>query len=68
MSEELQGALLLSRDEVEQEYGLSRRWLELAAVSGNGPPYLKISRRMVRYRRDQLETWLDSRAKNHSSQ
>jgi hypothetical protein len=29
---------LLSRDDIEAEYSLSRRWLELAALSGNGPP------------------------------
>lgn len=51
---------LLSRDEIEAEYGVSRRWLELAALSGEGPPYLKISRRMVRYRRSDLERWLEA--------
>ena len=28
---------LLSREEIQKEYGLSRRWLELAALKGNGP-------------------------------
>ena len=34
---------LLTRDEIAAEYGISRRWLELAALSGNGPPTLHIS-------------------------
>lgn len=53
---------LLSRDDIERETdgGITRRWLELAAHRGEGPPMLKISRRMVRYRRDAFEAWLDS--------
>lgn len=51
---------LLSRDEIETEYGITRRWLELAAYRGDGPPMRKISRRMVRYDRAEFETWLDA--------
>lgn len=51
---------LLSRDEVEAEYGITRRWLELAAHRGDGPPMRKISRRMVRYDRAEFEAWLDA--------
>lgn len=59
---------LLSRDDVEREYNLSRRWLELAALNGGGPPMVRLSRRMVRYRRDALEAWLDSRTVTSTSQ
>ncbi len=52
---------LLSRDDIEREYKLSRRWLELAALTGDGPPMLRISRRMVRYQRGTFEDWLASR-------
>jgi len=52
---------LLSRDEVEQEDGLTRRWLELAAWRGDGPPMIRISRKMIRYRRSDLEDWLVER-------
>ena len=58
---------LLSRDEIEVEYGLSRRWLELAALSGNGPPMTRISSRMVRYQRGTFEDWLDARTVNSTS-
>ena len=54
---------LLSRDEIEYEYGLTRRWLELAALTGNGPPFVKISNRMVRYRRGVFEKWVDDRTR-----
>lgn len=52
---------LLSRDDVAYRFGLSRRWLELAAHKGEGPPMVKISRRMVRYRAADIEAWLQAR-------
>ena len=58
---------LLTRDDIEAEYGLSRRWLELAALSGNGPPMVRLSRRMVRYQRGTFEDWLATRTVNSTS-
>jgi len=52
---------LLSRDDVEREYGISRRWLELAALAGNGPPMVRLTPRLVRYRRDDLDDWVASK-------
>lgn len=52
------GDHLLSRDDIEAEYRLTRRWLELAALRGDGPPFFRISRRLVRYRRADFERWL----------
>lgn len=55
---------LLSRDDIERETGggITRRWLELAAHQGSdGPPYVKVGRRTVRYRRADFEAWLASR-------
>jgi predicted DNA-binding transcriptional regulator AlpA len=52
---------LLSRTEVHEEFGISRRWLELAALSGEGPPYVRVSNRMVRYQRSVLEAWIADR-------
>jgi len=54
---------LLSRDQIERETGggITRRWLEMAAFRGDGPPFIKLSRRCVRYRRVDYETWLARR-------
>ena len=52
------GDHLLSRDDIEDQYRLTRRWLELAALRGDGPPFVKISSRLVRYRRSDFENWL----------
>ena len=59
---------LLSRDQIEAEYGLGRRWLELAAIRGDGPPMVKLSWRMVRYKRADLENWLTARTVTSTSQ
>lgn len=58
----------LSRDQVESEYGISKRFLELAAVKGGGPIMTKISARMVRYRRADIEEWLTSKRIAHTSE
>jgi predicted DNA-binding transcriptional regulator AlpA len=51
---------LLSRAEVEVSFGLSRRFLEIAAVRGDGPPMVKIGR-SVRYRSEDLRVWIEAR-------
>lgn len=63
-----QPSILLSRDQIEAEYNISRRWLELAALTGDGPVFLKIGARTVRYRRDELERWLAQRVVRSTSQ
>lgn len=57
---------LLTRAEVEMNFGLSRRFLEVSAVRGDGPPMVKIGR-SVRYRVADLRTWIDARRVNSTS-
>ncbi|MFD1156948.1 helix-turn-helix transcriptional regulator [Roseovarius aestuarii] len=60
---------LLSRDDIAREYkGISRRWLELAALNGRGPPMVRLSARMVRYQRGAFEDWLESHVVSNTSQ
>jgi predicted DNA-binding transcriptional regulator AlpA len=58
---------LLSRAEVEVNFGLSRRFLEVSAVRGDGPPMVKIGR-SVRYRVADLRNWIEARRVNSTSQ
>ena len=51
---------LLTREEVEETYGITKRFLEIAAVRGDGPPMIKIGR-SARYRARDLELWIESR-------
>lgn len=57
---------LLTRRTVEAELGLSRRWLEIAAVRGDGPPFVKINRRVF-YRYGDLLGWIAARLTTSTS-
>lgn len=59
--------MLLSRAEVEVHFGLTRRFLEVSAVRGDGPPYIKINR-AVRYRTGDLREWIKSHRVNSTSE
>jgi len=50
-------ARLLTRAEVEAEYGIGKRYLEVAVTRREGPAYVKIGR-SVRYRRVDIEAWI----------
>lgn len=59
---------VLTRTEVEQRFGFpTKRFLELAAVKGDGPPFLKIGR-SVRYRVGDIRTWLETKKVASTSQ
>ena len=58
---ELNPERLLTRDEVEALFGITRRYLEVSAVRGDGPPMIRVESRMVRYRIADLREWLDAR-------
>ena len=55
---ELSPERLLTRKEVEQVFGYpSKRFLELAALRGDGPMMVRIGR-SVRYRVSDLRSWI----------
>lgn len=57
---------LLSRPDVDLHFGISRRFLEVSAVRGDGPPMVKIGR-SVRYRVGDLREWIESRRVSSTS-
>ena len=50
--------MLLTRDQVQAEFGLTRRFLELSAWRGDGPPMIKLGR-AVRYKRADVLAWIE---------
>lgn len=50
---------LLTRPEVAERYGISRRYLEIAVVRGEGPPLIRIGR-AVRYRSSDVKAWIEA--------
>jgi len=58
---------LLSRVDIQNIFGISQRFLEVAAVKGGGPAYHKIGRN-VRYRVADLRHWIDAQRVNSTSE
>lgn len=58
---------LLTRAEVEARFGLSRRFLEVAAVKGDGPMMVRLGR-AVRYRVGDVRAWIEARRVASTSQ
>jgi predicted DNA-binding transcriptional regulator AlpA len=50
---------LLSREQVEARFGISRRFLEKHANGSDGPKHVKIGR-LTRYRVKDVRAWLDT--------
>lgn len=49
---------LMTRQEVADHFGIPKRFLEISAIRGDGPPMVKIGR-LVRYRPSDIRQWLD---------
>lgn len=49
----------LTRDEAASYLGVAKGTLEQWAVKGHGPPFYKISRRLVRYKQRELDLWIE---------
>jgi excisionase family DNA binding protein len=58
---------LLTQDEAAELLKLSVRTVERLRVSGTGPKFLKIFR-SVRYRPEDVQTWLASRVRGSTSE
>jgi hypothetical protein len=59
-------ATLLTQREAANVLRLSERTLERSRVTGFGPPFCKLGRRVL-YRQDDLERWITSRVVRSTS-
>lgn len=48
---------LLTRFEVEQHFGIPKRYLETCVARGEGPPIVRIGR-LARYRTKDIQEWI----------
>jgi len=48
---------LLSRDEVEQRFGISKRFLELAVARRSGPKFVRVGS-LIRYTVKDIRGWI----------
>jgi hypothetical protein len=47
--------------------GMTPRFLQLARMSGKGPPYIRISARAIRYKPETLRAWLEERERTSTA-
>lgn len=59
---------IVKTEEAEAISGMSRSWLEKARLSGNGPPFLRVGPKAVRYRVGDIRSWLASRRRSNTAQ
>ncbi len=57
----------LSTKQAARYLGVSYQYLEVQRCHGDGPPYLTLGRRMVRYLKSDLDAWATSQRKTHTS-
>ena len=56
----------MTTDEAAEYVRLSARTLERYRVTGEGPKYLKLGRRVL-YQRSELDTWLENKIRRSTS-
>jgi predicted DNA-binding transcriptional regulator AlpA len=59
--------ILLSEDEAAKAIGLTPRFLTERRRTGDGPPYVRVSARCVRYRPEDIEQWAASLLRTSTS-
>ena len=57
---------LLTVREAAAILSVSIAWMEARRFRGDGPPFIRIGARGIRYRRDKLREWIGSRAEYHA--
>jgi excisionase family DNA binding protein len=61
-------APLLTQEQVAEVLQVSPRTLEDWRLRGGGPPFIKPSRRCVRYSRTALEAWVERQTVSNTTQ
>jgi predicted DNA-binding transcriptional regulator AlpA len=61
------GERLLTPKEAANFLRLSESWLAKARMRGDGPPYIAVAPRAIRYRESALLDWLKSRSRVSTS-
>ena len=57
---------LLTRAQVEERFGIPKRFLEVAAMKREGPPIVRLGR-SVRYRQSDLRAWISAQVEDPCS-
>lgn len=67
MQEDITQRKLISEKEAASRYGVSIRFFQARRLRGNGPPFVRVSARCVRYSIELLDRWFQERTANSTS-
>jgi hypothetical protein len=59
--------ILLTEDEAAEAIGFTPRFLQQRRYTGDGPSYVRVSARAIRYRPDDLEAWAEKHLRTSTS-
>ncbi|QSR23864.1 DNA-binding protein [Hyphomonas sp. KY3] len=59
---------MLDEKQAAKHLGVSARTLRNWRVRGGGPKFVRVSARCIRYKRGDLQDWIDRRIASHTSQ
>jgi hypothetical protein len=59
---------LLPTPDIAAWLEVSVQWLEIGRFKGYGPPFMRVSDRMIRYRRGDVRQWLRERTHQRTSE
>lgn len=66
-SEARERPLLMNENEAAELLGFSVRTLQTWRFRGGGPQFIRVSSRCIRYRREDLEAWIEERTRRTTS-
>ena len=58
---------LISRDEVDETFGIPKRFLEIKACTGGGPAFIKVGR-LTKYRVKDVLDWIENHRFENTTQ
>jgi excisionase family DNA binding protein len=64
----LEAERLMTSSEAAEYLQVSRSWLAKTRMRGDGPPFIKLGRRSVRYSQAALQQWMKSRQRLSTSE
>jgi len=59
--------VLLDQAQAAEQLGVSKRFLEIRRYVGDGPRFVKISSRCIRYRKADLDEWVETKLRASTS-
>ena len=68
MQKSASSPILLTEKEAGKILGFSIRTLQKWRIEGQGPPFIRVSARTIRYRREDLDQWIESCVRTSTSE